>query len=293
MPKTLAPSNVVTNRDPKGSKFMAIVAAAYDKAGMSEEEAQRVNDTPGLADLVSQFIAENRLTDKYKNEEVRSTYGYLSGYTKPKSIADQVKILRDLFPQLASSDADETFAGTELPAGAEGTFAIPRWQKIAPTYGEAVQIVLDAIKKVRSGRFTNYIEGKLGPQQLRQHAKTLEAFQKLEEAQQGHDILVVPCQFGIRHRGRSVRRAREAMSSQEFGLGAFAIGIMILTHPERLQHYDDLWIDCAGDERSPDADGLFDSAPVFNFHDGKVRFDGGCVDSADEYYGSASGFLSQ
>ncbi len=293
MPKTLAPSNVVTNRDPKGSKFMAIVAAAYDKTGMSEEEAQRVNDTPGLADLVSQFIAENRLTDKYKNEEVLSTYGYLSGYTTPKSIADQVNILRDLFPQLVSTDVDESFAAGELPAGAEGTFAIPRWQKIAPTYGEAVQKVLDTIKQTRDGKLTNYIEGKLGPQYLRQHAKTVEAFQKLEEAQQGHDILVVPCQFGIRHRGRSVRRACEVMSPQEFGLGAFAIGIMILTHPERLQNYDDLWIDCAGDERSPDADGSFGRAPVFRFDDGEVRFLGGCVGYANGGYGSVSGLLSQ
>lgn len=293
MPQSLAPSSVVTNRDPKGSKFMNIVAAAYDKAGMSEEEAQRVNDTPGLADLIASFIAENRLTDKYKSEEVRSTYGYLSGYTQPKSIADQVKILRDLFPQLASADADESFATAEIPVGAEGFFAIPRWQKLAPTYGEAVQIVLDAIKKVRAGKFTNYIEGQLGPQQLRQHVKTIEAFQTLEEAQQGRDILVVPCQFGIRHRGRSVRRAREVMSLQEFGLGAFAIGIMILTHHNRLENYDDLWIDCPGDERSPDAGGSFDCVPLFRFDVGKVKFGGRYVDDASGRYGSASGFLSQ
>jgi len=49
-----------------------------------------------------------------------------------------------------------------------------------------------------------------------------------------HDILVVPAQFGLRHRGRSVRRVREVMNANEFGLGVFAIGIMLLTHPERL-----------------------------------------------------------
>jgi hypothetical protein len=32
------------------------------------------------------------------------------------------------------------------------------------------------------------------------------------------------------------------MNANECGLGAFAIGIMLLTHPERLKHYDDLWI---------------------------------------------------
>ena len=58
MLKTLAPS--VTARDPKGLKFISVVEAAYNKAGLSDEEAQRVNDTPGLADLVAGFIAENR-----------------------------------------------------------------------------------------------------------------------------------------------------------------------------------------------------------------------------------------
>lgn len=57
--ETLAPS--VTHKDDKGRKFVSIVEAAYDKAKLSEEEAQRVNDTPGLAKLVSDFIASSRL----------------------------------------------------------------------------------------------------------------------------------------------------------------------------------------------------------------------------------------
>ena len=37
MKKTLAPS--VTTRDPKGLKFISIVEAAYNKAGLTMEEA--------------------------------------------------------------------------------------------------------------------------------------------------------------------------------------------------------------------------------------------------------------
>jgi hypothetical protein len=37
MSTTLAPS--VTHRDPKGRKFVSIVETAYDKAGLSDEEA--------------------------------------------------------------------------------------------------------------------------------------------------------------------------------------------------------------------------------------------------------------
>jgi len=83
------------------------------------------------------------------------------------------------------------------------------------------------------------------------------------------------------------------MNSTEFGLGAFAIGMMLLTHPERLQHYDDLWIDCAGDEYDPDADGDFSRAPYFSFSGGGVEFAANWFDNANEDYGSALAFLSQ
>ena len=58
MPKTLTPS--VTVRDPKGLKFLEVVGAAYNKAGLTEAEAQRVNQAAGLADLIANHIAEHR-----------------------------------------------------------------------------------------------------------------------------------------------------------------------------------------------------------------------------------------
>jgi hypothetical protein len=43
----------------------------------------------------------------------------------------------------------------------------------------------------------------------------------------------------------------------------------------------------------PDADGRFDNAPIFNFNDGKVKFNANWVNNANENYGSASGFVSK
>jgi hypothetical protein len=83
------------------------------------------------------------------------------------------------------------------------------------------------------------------------------------------------------------------MNANECGLGAFAIGIMLLTHPERLNHYDDLWIDCAGDEFAPGADGVFSRSPCFGFDGGGVGFDTGDVGDANGYCGSASVCLPQ
>ena len=298
MSTTLAPSRTVMARDSKGTKFIAIVEAAYNKAGLSEDEAQRVNDTPGLADLIGTFIADNRLTDKYKNEEVKSNYGYLSGYKKPKGVTEQTNLLRQLFPGIGF--ADEKTEPRLVPANAEGYFAVPRWQSVVKhlpverqVYGEAVQIVLDQLEKAYKGKFKNWCEGQLGPNQLRQSAKSVAAWEKIGEAQKGFDILLVPAQFGIRHRGRSVRRACEVMQADEFGLGAFAVGIMLLTHADRLKHYDDLWIDCAGDEYAPDADGDFSDAPLFDFHGDRLRFGANGVAHAYGYCGSVSAFLPQ
>jgi len=264
---------------------------ALKETGLDKDGLQKlIENGDEFQSRIVTAIRELSVSNQFADEEVESSYGYLSGY-KPKGITEQTNILRQLFPGVGF--ADEKLAEGTLPPNAEGWFAIPRWEKIAPTYGEAVQKVLDLIKQARNGKFYNYREGQLGPQYLRQFQKSAKAFQKLGDEQKDYDILVVPAQFGLRHRGRSVRRAREVMNASEFGLGAFAIGIMILTHPERLMNYDDLWIDCAGDEFALDADGDFSHAPIFNFSDGKVKFNASWYDNANGDYGSASAFLSQ
>ena len=236
-------------------------------------------------------IRELSVSNRFADEEVESEYGYLSGY-QPKGVADQIARLRELFPELGTADVE--IANRELPPNAEGWFAIPRWDKIAPTYNAAVEKVLALISKARDGKFYNYREGNLGPNRLRQHERTVAVLKKLGDQQTEHDILIVPAQFGLRHRGRSVRRAREVFNASEFGLGAFAVGIMLLTHPERLQHYDDLSIDCAGDEYDDPGDGgRFSRAPCFDFCGGEVRFGARWFDGARDDCGSASGFVSQ
>lgn len=228
------------------------------------------------------------ITD-HRNEEVPSKYGYLSGYTKPLDVIAQTNKLRELFPGIGF--ADENMA-RPVALSAEGYFAIPRWQSIAPTYGEAVQKVLDALSKAYKGKFKNWREGQLGPDQLRQSTKSVAFWEQIGEAQKGFDILLVPAQFGLRHRGRSVRRAREVMESNEFGLGAFAVGIMLLTHADRLKHYDDLYVDCAGDEFHDPQSSVapFVHAPCFYFS-AELMFGTDWSGGAYDFCGSASGFL--
>ncbi|MFH1193187.1 MAG: hypothetical protein V1656_02625 [Candidatus Jorgensenbacteria bacterium] len=277
---------LITSRDPKGLQFVNLCEAVYNKAHLDNNRAQLLNERGGELQDGLKKIIEELTVNRYADEEVKSNYSYLSGY-KPKGITEQTNVLRQLFPGIGY--ANEKIASQSVPEGAEGWFAIPKWQSIAPTYSEAVQKVLDLIKKTRDGKFYNYREGQLGPKNLRQSEKSANRFQKFSDEQKDYNILVVAAQFGILHRGRSVRRAREVMNADQFGFGAFAIGIMLLTHPERLQSYNDLWIDCAGDEFSLGAGDGFSEAPCFGF--GGVGFDTRSVGSARGDCGSVSGFV--
>ena len=290
MSKTLAPS--VTTRDPKGLKFLSIVDVAYNGAGLSDKEAQRVNEATGLAKLVEDFIAANRLTDRFKDEEIEASYGYPKGY-KRKDLTAQTNRLRELFSGIGF--ADEKLGEQPLPLNAEGYFAIPRWETMAPTYQQAVEKVLAKLEEEHGRTFVNYRKGELGPDRIRQEERTAKMLADLGRRQQGYDILVVPAQFGLRHRGRSVRRAREVMqdAGNEFGLGAFAVGIMLLTHPEREVMWEQLHVDCAGDEYAPGADGRFVVAPFFGFGDGELKFFTSWFNHAYRSDGSVSAFLPQ
>jgi len=279
-------------RDEIGRIAEAAAKKAVDELDLDHAQAQAVIEKAGeLKRGVKELLSCLCVREDYADEEVSSSYEYPSEYTGPKPIAEQVATLRQLFPELKGASFDETIAARPLPSNAEGWFAIPRWEKLGSSYGKAVEKVLAAIKSKRT--FHNYREGQAASQYLRQQAKTVEAFQKLGDEQKGHDILIVPCQFGLRYRGKSVRRARVVMNVNEFGLGAFAVGAMLLTHPERLVCWKQLHVDCAGDEFAPDADGQFVSAPFFSWGVGRVGFGTDDVDDTSLCYGSASGFLPQ
>ena len=241
------------------------------------------------------------MSNQYANEEVRSSYTYPKEYKGPKPIVDQIKAIAKIFGLDPSQAIEFAKNLPALPEGAEGWFAIPSVDALAKKHFpevtdpvqkdcQAVQLVHAKIAASRS--FYNYREGQITPAQLRVHARTAHALDLIAETQKG-DILIVAAQLGMRHRGKSVRRAREVFVANEFGLGSLAVGSIVLTHPERLIRWEELDMDCSGDEFSPDADGDFSSAPIFHFGDGKVKFGAYWYGGAREDCGSASAFLSQ
>lgn len=282
-------------------QFKRFVEDAAEKAlrevGLGKDELQKLieNGNEFQAYIIAgirRFSAVDKQFTK-KDEEVKSDYVYPKEYKGPKPIEDQIKALAKIFDLDPSQALEFAKNLPELPKGAEEWFAILRWKRVAKTYGEAVEKALKQIKQQHKGDFCNWREGKLGELYLRQHKGTIKKLQVLADQQKDCDILVIPAQFGRRHNGRAVRWVREIFMANEFGFGAFAIGCMLLTHPERLVSYHDLWIDCPGDEYAPDADGNFSDAPYFSFSVENVRLGTLYIGGEGTHYGSVTGFLPQ
>ena len=212
-------------------------------------------------------------------------FEYPEGY-KLKPLAEQQAVLLKHFPRLRKMSATLP----ELPEGAEGYFAIPRWERIAPTYGEALSRVLAALAKSREGHFHDYRKGQLGARFLRQEKQSKTRWDRLAARQRG-DIVAVPAQFGRRYRGKSANDVRAMLEDNQFGLGAYHIAIMLLTHPERFSTGSELWLYAPGDEYSYGGDGQFEFAPLFYFRGGEIGFDAIFAGGAYDVYGSASGIL--
>lgn len=272
-----------------GEAIQTAYAAAIDQ--LDRHSAQSVLEMgkklkTEVADSVVEIIQRHTVSDKYKDEEVGSNRVYPPTY-RVRPIEAQVTELKKVFPSLGS--CQEKLARKPLLEGAEAWFAIPRWQALAPTYNEAVEMVLDILSKRR--KFQNRIAGRLGPTFLRQSERSKLAGQILADQQQGNDILVVAAQAGMRHRGCSARRARVRMAGNEFGAGVFAVACMLLTHPERLSTEDTLMIDCGGDEYSISGDYTFGRVPLFDYDIAGIEFSIFYEDRSRNLWGTPSGFL--
>jgi hypothetical protein len=239
-----------------------------------------------VANTVAEIIHRHTVSDKYKDEEVGSNRIYPPTY-RVRPIEAQVTELRKAFPSLGN--CQEKLARKPLIDGVEAWFAIPRWQALAPSYNEAVELVLGVLASRR--RVSNRIIGKLGPTYMRQSDRSSLAERILADQQAGCDILVIAAQAGMLHRGCSARRTRVAMAGNEFGLSVFACACILLTHPERLSTADTLMIDCSGDEYSVRGDYTFDRVPLFDYDIGGIEFSIFYEDRARNLWGTPTAFL--
>ncbi len=274
----------------------AIAEGLLDKDGIQK----LIENGDEFQSRIVTAIRELSVSNQFADEEVQSCYTYPKEYKGPKPIGDQIKVIAKIFG-LDPTKALE-YAGNlpALPSEAEGWFAwldyIELGRQYFPTeknpkvlYCLGVNLVLEKIAESR--QFYNCREGEIVESKLQLCRRTADAESVLREIQKG-PILIGAAQLGRRHRGRSVRRAYELFSPNEFGLGSLAIGSIALTHPERFVRGDGLEVDCSGDEFDF-GDGRFFGAPcVFHCY-GLVFFVTCKVSSASPRCGAVSAFLPQ
>jgi hypothetical protein len=290
----------VTSKDRTGLKAVNLFRVAYDTVGLDMDHARWLSENPEFPAALRRLIKKYSTTNRYVDEEIPSSYRYPLEYRGPKPVREQIDTLAWIFglnPADAVRYAETVLPTLTLPEGAEGWFAIPSVDALAncffpevtdpaERYCLAVTLVHQKIATSRS--FHNYREGQITKNHLRQSARTLAALDVIAKTQKG-DILIVAAQLGMRHRGKSTRRARETFTSKEFGLGALAVGSILLTHPERLVRFAELDMDCPGDEFALTAEDF--CSAVSSFFGGKVRFCANSANKPNDDFGSVSGFL--
>ena len=135
----------------------------------------------------------------------------------PKDLWKQIEIINQFIPVETNENFIKNAMEACLPDGAEALFVIP---KLRSNYTRATSEALKIIEENRR-------------------------FQK-----DAGDIIIIPAQFGARHLGRSVNLVRKKMASNEFGLGAYEVAWMLITHNERENVINKVHMDCPGDTYS-------------------------------------------
>ncbi len=205
-----------------------------------------------------------------------------------EDLETQVTALLQRFPALGRI-GQEYAARLELPSGAEGLFAIPPWQRLGRTYGEATNRIFDLLAGQRA--FCNHRPGVISAQYLRETPHKVSAFARLGLRQRDLNIWVIAAQMGLNNRHQSIDRVRKHMAKHEFGLGAYETAIILYTNPNILDFDNDNGIDCPGDEVSPDGHQNFSHAPCFYGVDKNIIHAFRSIHAPDVGSGSITGYI--
>jgi len=234
-------------------------------------------------ECVDDSVVESVIDEVTRRENIRFQ-------NRPKPIGEQLNILRHFLGDIGN--ADEMFSkNKQLPNHVQGFYALPKWHMVADTYQNAVEVIHSAISESRKGNFINHCKGEHISGVFQEAYHNICGLEKLYIKQKGFGVMVVPAQLGELYRGQSVDVAEELFSKteDEFGLNAFDVGVILLTHPELLQNEKDLWIDCPGDISSGDCYEKKHTTS-YRFGDGKLLFVANESGASHRNYGSATAF---
>lgn len=295
---------LITSDDPKGRQATDLFRGAYNKAQLTEGQAQRLNENKGgnFTTELLWLIQQHSSTDQYEKEMVSSNYTYPKEYNGPKPIIEQIKTIATIFGLDPTQALEFAKKLPTLPEGAEGWFAIPKVSVIAKKYFPAITdererycaVLMLVLEKTRNTRVLRcHYENQIVSSQLRQSSNTMRFMQELDATQEG-DIIIIAAQYGMRHRGKSVRRVRELLvDKNEFGLCPLTVSFMNLIHPERFVQENQLNVYCAGADFTLRVGGPFSQILFFELNDGVLEISEEETCCPSRSFGSPSAFIPQ
>lgn len=154
-------------------------------------------------------------------------------------------------------------------------------------YNQALVLIAAHMDRVHPTVYRNY---KLSPAHTRLSSRTMESYKTLEGVP--GDFMVFPVQMGGLYRDESVANVRARYIEQEFGLCAYAVGCILLSHGRSLVRGRRLDINCPGSEFASTQGGKLDAALCLTAGiDGNIGLDAYRVNALRPGCGSATGYV--
>lgn len=287
---------------------LPLLESAYKELMLTDQQEQRLYENLASLEEGVQKLIRGIIASKYEKEIEFSKFVYPEESKEPEAITNQINTIAKEF-NLDPVNALEFIKTPFLFRRGTRWFAVPKLSAITKKYFpevteereqycKAVKLVLEKLTK--NGRVTNQtkINNEIVPNRLHQNHRTKRFLKQIETSQQG-DILVIEAQHGEQHGGESARRARENFRSNEFGLGVFAVGCMMLTQTQLERNICELGIECVGDEMVPEDHNNFTYAHLYHLRIPYFWLDktkGLCLyvgseEKVSQFCGSASAFV--
>lgn len=268
-------------------------AAGYDKLQAAFSVGSKMKELlDGAQALAIQFLDLNPFAGEVVEPDADWNYDNITLPPPEDQITKQLAALG-----LSSVQAILVRSENTSTENADGLMAIPFLTDLGTIfgvedplgtgYGSLGEEVFEKIAAIRA--FYNYLVGQMNEHYVRLNADARERLQTLESKTQPEEgklrFHILPVSMGASLAGYSPRNARvTALLSNRLPLGFVQIACLLLGWPERLNAYEQSWIDCSADEWDWGAGGRWTGCPYFRFYDGRLKFDARVADGANAYY---------
>lgn len=243
-------------------RFMSDVVQDLD---LTKSQAQALlGRGKGLKREIMKLMHKFSTPSDYVDQQIDSSETYSSDYSGSKNIEQQVREIATTF-NLDSTDALNCCQYLpKLPFGSEGWFAIPNPYKLPGAlfgdirdthaqYCKTTQFIISKYCEKQRHPFLSVDDEcwkYLVPSKFRINERTEYFLKKLARQQRDSDIFIIGAQFGLRHVGKSVLRARATFTNNEFDLDICSTISMLLLHLDRFGPDEHLGLYCAGNDIS-------------------------------------------